>query len=386
MEDDIKILTYFDSPERSSIEDILIDKIKFEDHKLSGEILEAFPELVILLNENRQIIKCNNTALKALDASTEQEVIGKRFGEAIKCQHQNEMPGGCGTAKSCRECGAAKAIKITTETHTSCDDECRITALDNGNEKNYNFHVYSKPIIIDGKYFTIFSIKDISHEKRKEALERIFFHDILNTSSTIQSIANLLPELDNEDEKKELTKTLIISSNQLIHELISQRELSDAENGNLKLSLSITSANEIVNTICDFYRNHAVAKNKILECSPLQNDFHFTTDSSILIRSMGNLLKNAFEGSKDGETIKLWIEQNNSQIIFSINNKAFIPENVQLQIFQRSFSTKGGKGRGIGTYSVKLLVEQYLKGKVEFTSTLGNGTTFSISLSKFVHL
>ncbi|MFA7348153.1 MAG: ATP-binding protein, partial [Desulfurivibrionaceae bacterium] len=52
-----------------------------------------------------------------------------------------------------------------------------------------------------------------------------------------------------------------------------------------------------------------------------------------------------------------------------------MPENVQLQIFQRSFSTKG-TGRGLGTYSIKLLGERYLKGRVSFTSTPEKGTTF----------
>lgn len=47
-----------------------------------------------------------------------------------------------------------------------------------------------------------------------------------------------------------------------------------------------------------------------------------------------------------------------------------------LQIFQRSFSTKGG-GRGIGTYSVKLLTENYLQGRVAFVSTAEAGTTFT---------
>lgn len=38
-----------------------------------------------------------------------------------------------------------------------------------------------------------------------------------------------------------------------------------------------------------------------------------------------------------------------------------LPLLVQLQIFNRSFSTKG-KGRGTGTYSMKLLTKRYLKG------------------------
>jgi len=52
---------------------------------------------------------------------------------------------------------------------------------------------------------------------------------------------------------------------------------------------------------------------------------------------------------------------------------------VQLQVFNRSFSTKG-TGRGLGTYSVKLLTERCLKGRVGFTSALGEGTVFQVTL------
>jgi sensor histidine kinase regulating citrate/malate metabolism len=48
---------------------------------------------------------------------------------------------------------------------------------------------------------------------------------------------------------------------------------------------------------------------------------------------------------------------------------------VQLQLFQRSFSTKAAD-RGLGTYSMKLLSERYLKGQVWFTTSLEQGTTF----------
>ena len=51
---------------------------------------------------------------------------------------------------------------------------------------------------------------------------------------------------------------------------------------------------------------------------------------------------------------------------------------MQQQIFQRSFSTKNGEGRGIGTYSVKLLVERYLEGSVEFVSDDAHGTVFTV--------
>jgi signal transduction histidine kinase len=56
-----------------------------------------------------------------------------------------------------------------------------------------------------------------------------------------------------------------------------------------------------------------------------------------------------------------------------------MPSSVQRQVFNRSFSTKGA-GRGLGTYSVKLLTERYLKGKAGFTSSEADGTTFFVIL------
>jgi Signal transduction histidine kinase regulating citrate/malate metabolism len=52
-----------------------------------------------------------------------------------------------------------------------------------------------------------------------------------------------------------------------------------------------------------------------------------------------------------------------------------MPREVQLQLFQRSFSTKGSN-RGLGTYSMKLLTERYLHGSIAFTVSEEEGTTF----------
>jgi len=56
-----------------------------------------------------------------------------------------------------------------------------------------------------------------------------------------------------------------------------------------------------------------------------------------------------------------------------------MPEHVQRQVFNRSFSSKG-VGRGLGTYSIRLLTEKYLKGRAWFTSNESEGTTFFIEI------
>ncbi len=70
------------------------------------------------------------------------------------------------------------------------------------------------------------------------------------------------------------------------------------------------------------------------------------------------------------------------RITFTVHNPGVMPEEVQLQLFQRSFSTKADEGRGIGTYSVKLFGERYLKGQVSFVSRAPDGTTFQLSVPK----
>jgi sensor histidine kinase regulating citrate/malate metabolism len=66
-----------------------------------------------------------------------------------------------------------------------------------------------------------------------------------------------------------------------------------------------------------------------------------------------------------------------------VNNPTFMPRDVQLQVFKRSFSTKG-TGRGIGTYSMRLLASKYLGGEVDFTTSQAEGTTFRVQLNSAI--
>jgi signal transduction histidine kinase len=65
---------------------------------------------------------------------------------------------------------------------------------------------------------------------------------------------------------------------------------------------------------------------------------------------------------------------------FSVHNPGTITADVAARIFQRSFSTKSEPGHGLGTYTMHLLAEQYLGGKVAFTSTPDAGTVFTLRL------
>ena len=65
-------------------------------------------------------------------------------------------------------------------------------------------------------------------------------------------------------------------------------------------------------------------------------------------------------------------------VSLSVRNAGVIAPDVQARIFQRSFSTKAVRGRGLGTYSMKLFGERYLGGEVSFSSSPGAGTVFTV--------
>jgi signal transduction histidine kinase len=98
-------------------------------------------------------------------------------------------------------------------------------------------------------------------------------------------------------------------------------------------------------------------------------------------RIISNLIKNALEASDEGGLVTIGCHEDSEGITITVHNSTVMPPHVKAQVFQRSFSTKG-EGRGVGTYSIRLFTEKYLKGKVSFTSEVGQGTHFYIKLKQ----
>ncbi len=374
------IETYFDTPERTEQADILRKNSFISSYEIILQMLESYPQLALIIDSNRQIIAANKNALKFLASSNLFEVLGKRLGEALNCIHAFEMKAGCGTSVFCTECGAAKSIKETKDNNIQAMYECRVTSKRNNVLLALDLRVITTPLNISEEKYLLVYLENIEAEKRKDTLERVFFHDVLNTAGAIKNIVDILPEIKEEDELLTFIDMLKSSSSQLLNEIIFQRMIINAEKNELSVDLKTHNVNSILESSYSLYSRHQKAEGKYFEIDYLENDISIQTDKTILIRSLGNLIKNALEATSQGKKIKLFATLKNDFIYFNVWNEGVIPEEVQLQIFQRSFSTKAKSGRGIGTYSVKLFVENYLKGKVFFTSSDSEQTCFTIAL------
>jgi len=238
--------------------------------------------------------------------------------------------------------------------------------------------IWASPFIIYNEDFTAVTLQDIQNEKWRSFLERIFFHDILNTATGLQGTIDLLINYKEKVNTDELMERIGNITKSLIEEIQSQQLLILAENNILELSQSFFTSLEILNDVVKIYENHDLTKGKILMIAPHSKDVEITSDRTLLRRIMGNMTKNAVEAVPENSTITLGCMIEGEKIKYWVHNPGFIPRKIQLQIFNRSFSTKG-RGRGLGTYSMKLL-SSFLNGKVTFTTSEESGTTFNITI------
>ena len=343
---------------------------------LLGQLLDSIPDIVLILNMHRQIVFSNQAFTDAFNISDRKEIYGLRPGEAINCIHSDESSGGCGTTTFCKTCGAVDVILSALRGKKKVE-ECRITQKNTGNA--FDLRVSSTPFNVGNDSYVIFVVTDISNEKRKNVLERTFFHDILNTLSVVDSFTNLLPVTPVSEHEK-LLEMLSVSVHRLQEEINSQRGLIDAENGDLSVDPGSINSLSFLQEMLEFYNSNLFSHTTKIVLDDTSFDIMFVSDKTLLSRVFSNMLKNAVEASGPSDQVKTGCRLDSERsICFWVQNSQFIPKDVQLQIFNRSFSTKG-KGRGIGTYSMKLLSDRYLQGKVNFTTTPEQGTVFSLTL------
>ena len=228
-------------------------------------------------------------------------------------------------------------------------------------------------------------MQDISDEKHRETMERIFYHDLLNAAAGIFGLLEII-ELDGTDnaEAGRMIQTARLCAEYLVDEINFSRNLSYAETDALEIKLEPVHINDIIGKAVGVFTSQMENSNLLIKADKSEKNSSIVTDKSLIVRILINLIKNAIEASHTGGLVTLRVNESISDnIIFEVHNETVMPKEIKEQVFVRAFTTKG-KGRGIGTYSVKLFTEQYLKGKVWFTSEEGKGTSFFVRIPTVV--
>ena len=368
--------TLFLPAERAPEEVVRAQAELFRNSPLMTEMLDGAPDLLLVLNHCRQIVFANQQVVELTGVGERSELYGQRPGEALGCIYATEHRGGCGTAEACRTCGAAHAIRSGLAGSEATED-CRL--LRGPRRDPLDLRAWARPLSLNGEAFTVFSLVDTGDEQRRQALERVFFHDLLNTAGALRGLVEELAETDGQGAH-ELAMVHQLAD-ELIDEIQAQRTLSAAERGELVPELATVDLASLLTRLVGRYQRLSLGRQRQLQLDLADDLPPLTTDTTLVRRIAANLLKNALEASRPGDTVTVAARAVDDGVEVWVHNPQVMPRAVQLQVFRRSFSTKG-PGRGLGTYGVRLLGERYLRGRVGFASDDGHGTTFRVWLPR----
>lgn len=369
-------MTYFAPAARASAAELERAIEVVASSPVMVEVLAALGGAVVLLNRERQIVGANPGLLKMLGCPIQDGVLGLRLGEALGCRNAARAPSGCGTGKPCADCGAVLAILGAQCDGDIMERECLLTLA--SGDRALELWARAAPFSLEGHPFVLLSLQDISDRKRREHLERVFLHDLMNTVGALSGYQDLLRQ------GAGATREILIEMHEvvarLVEEIRTHQDLGAAERGDIRTNVAPVSTATILDDLARLFLRHEVACERSLYCSGAR--IRIRTDPFLLERVLVNMVKNAFEASLPGAEVSVMCTARPDAVEFAVHNPGYIEPRVSAHVFQRSFSTKPGVGRGLGTYSMKLFGERYLRGRVRFETSPERGTTFTLCIPR----
>lgn len=367
--------TYFAPAARASEGELRATAEACLAHPVARFFMQAAGGLVLILDGHRQVLAVN-TQVSALLGPEDPSPFGRRPGEIFNCIHAEEGPGGCGTSPSCAHCGAVLTLLDCQRTGETVEGECQLSLRREGRLEGAEFRILTSPLDVGPHRLFAMVLQDLSARKRREALERLFFHDVANLMQGIRGWSELV--LDGGATAPVAATKLIRLMDLLDRELRSHQDMALAETGELKADLRPMRPSEVIAEVRDSLDRHPAAREHALDLD-LPVDPLLLTDRDLLTRVIRNMVVNAMEACPPGSGVRLATSRHGERLRVEVANPGEIPQEIRSRIFLRSFSTKGGTGRGLGTYAMKLFGENVLGGEVGFTSADG-WTAFFIEL------
>lgn len=252
------------------------------------------------------------------------------------------------------------------------------------------------PIILDGKPLGAIEVfRDITTEQEVDRMKSEFIslasHQLRTPLSAIKTYTHMLSdgymgEL-NPAQKKSLT-TIIGASNRM-NELISTLlNITRIESGTIAVTPKLLPIDRVIEEVLPELRLMAEHKSITLSCRVRgKASTTIKTDGLIVKEVVTNLVSNAIKYTPEGGEVGIVIQPRREDILIKVSDSGWgIPLYSQDQIFSKFFRAQNivkreTTGTGLGLYLVKGLLDA-LGGKIWFTSTEGEGTSFFFTLPR----
>jgi signal transduction histidine kinase len=230
-------------------------------------------------------------------------------------------------------------------------------------------------------------------DKLKSSFLANMSHEIRTPLNAIVGFSNLIvnEEQPNLDLKKQFLKIIESSTSDLLNIIEDILDTSQIESGFVSLREDIIDINQLMLDMLMIFQNHPQLKEKDIELSynypKLSDKMPVFTDGLRLKQILSNLVSNAIKFTEKGKIefgYQLLTEPNPSIQFFVKDSGIGIAPNMHDYIFERFRKIEFDKeklyrGNGLGLFISRRLA-QMLGGDVTLESTVGEGSTFFLSI------
>lgn len=223
-------------------------------------------------------------------------------------------------------------------------------------------------------------------DRIKSTFTRTVAHELRAPTAAIQSYLRLILDgyIPPEGQKKYLVRAEQRTSAQL--ELIGDLlHLARLQNPDLRIEREPVNLAESLREVCDLMSSRAQEKGIEFTVSVPEETLTISADPKHVKQLWDNLVSNAIKYTDAGGTVTVTMAAQDEQVVTSIRDTGIgiAPEDLE-HIFDEFYRTKAAKeysemGTGLGLSIVKRIVATY-QGQVDVQSTVGQGSTFTVTL------
>lgn len=231
--------------------------------------------------------------------------------------------------------------------------------------------------------------KALSREKELNELKTKFIstasHEFRTPLATILSSTQMIRRFYGSWGEKQIFEQInfIEEGIKNITELMDEVLLiSKTENGNFKKALENIELKNLLKETIKGYKG-LLKQGQSISLKNILSETEVLADKKMLNQIMGNLISNAIKYSGEGKEIRVEANYKKNRLYLKvIDNGIGIRQNELTKIFEpfyRSSYVEGIEGTGLGLDIVRRFLD-ILDGKIEVTSKLNHGSTFSVEI------